>query len=127
MIWLYFALVLAAHEGSHALALWGYGVPFAPRVWYSSDFPWLGFGWKYLIDDVEPEQRRTILTVGPIVEAILWMVGALLFPPYFLGLIVMAGLTLLLNRVLPGGDLWKARRIRRPAPLPRLEAGATQG
>jgi hypothetical protein len=122
MIWFFLAFVLVAHEASHALALWGYRVRFAPRVWYSRDFPWLGFGWKYFVDDLDPGQRRTILVVGPIVEAILWCLGALLFPEYFLGLIVMAGVTLLLNRLVPGGDLWKARRITKAA-QPRL-AGA---
>ncbi|MGC1184097.1 MAG: hypothetical protein WBA31_02965 [Candidatus Dormiibacterota bacterium] len=117
MIWLFLALVLVAHEASHALALWAYRVPFAPRVWYSRDFPWLGFGWKYYVDKVDLRQRRTILVVGPIVEAILWSVGALLFPTYFLGLIVMAGATLLLNRLVPGGDLWKAQRLAHSASL----------
>ncbi|HUY08749.1 MAG TPA: metalloprotease family protein [Candidatus Dormibacteraeota bacterium] len=115
MIWLFLAFVLVAHEASHALALWCYRVRFAPRVWYSRDFPWLGFGWMYFVDGIDPRQRRTILVVGPIVEAILWCLGALLFPEYFLGLIVMAGVTLLLNRVVPGGDLWKARRITKAA------------
>jgi len=115
VIWLFLAFVLMAHEGSHALALWAYRVRFAPRVWYSRDFPWLGFGWKYYVDQVDPRQRRTILVVGPIVEAILWCLGALLFPQYFLGLMVMAGFTLLLNRLVPGGDLWKAQRITKAA------------
>lgn len=119
MIWLFLAFVLVAHEGSHALALWVFRVPFAARVWYSRDFPWLGFGWKYYVDKVDRRQRRTILVVGPIVEAILWCVGALLFPAFFLGLILMAGATLLLNRLVPGGDLWKAQRLPRSASLIR--------
>ncbi|MGH7643291.1 MAG: hypothetical protein ACRENX_09845 [Candidatus Dormibacteria bacterium] len=115
MIWFYLAFVLVAHEASHALALWAYRIRFEPRVWYSRDFPWLGFGWKYLVDGVDPLQRRTVLVVGPIVESILWCLGALLFPNYFVGLMVMAGVALLLNRVVPGGDLWKAERITRAA------------
>lgn len=127
MIWLFLAFVLVAHEGAHALALWAFRIRFAPRVWYSRDFPWLGFGWKYLVDGVEPRQRHAILVVGPIVESILWCLGALLFPSYFLGLIVMAGAALLLNRVVPGGDLWKAQRITRPArqQLPVAETAPT--
>jgi hypothetical protein len=124
VIWLFFAVVLIAHEASHALALWVFRVRFSPRVWYSTDFPWLGFGWKYYVDGIDPRQRRTILVVGPIVEAILWCLGALLFPSYFLGLIVMAGATLLLNRVIPGGDLWKAQRLSRPAPRAQAVADA---
>jgi hypothetical protein len=115
MIWLFMALVLVAHEGSHALALRAFRIRFAPRVWYSRDFPWLGFGWKYFIDGIHPSQRRTILVVGPFVEAILWSVGALIFSAYSVGLLAMAGATLLLNRLVPGGDLWKARRLPRQA------------
>lgn len=113
MIWLFFACVLVAHEGSHALALWAFGVRFGPRIWYSRAFPWFGFGWKYYIDGIDPRQRHTILMVGPFVEAILWCVGALIFPSYILALMVMAAATLLLNRLVPGGDLWKARRLTR--------------
>lgn len=111
MIWVFLPAVLVAHEASHAVALRAYRVRFAARVWYSRDFPWLGFGWKYFVDGLAPHQRHTILVVGPVVEAGLWCLGALIFPGYFLGLIIMAGVTLLLNRVVPGGDLWKARRI----------------
>ena len=125
MIWLFLAFVLVAHEGSHALALWAFGVRFSPRVWYSRDFPWLGFGWKYFVDGIDPRKRRTILVVGPLVETILWCWGALLFPSYFLGLVVLAGATLLLNRVVPGGDLWKAHRLTRAAQL--FLAGAHRG
>lgn len=127
MIWLFLAFVLVAHEGSHALALWAYGVRFSPRVWYSADFPWLGFGWKYYVDGIDPAQRRTILVVGPMVESILWCVGALLFPSYFLGLIVMAGATLLLNRVVPGGDLWKAQRVTQTSRRTLIEAEVPTG
>jgi len=116
VIWLYFSFVMVAHEASHALALWAFRIRFAPRVWYSRDFPWLGFGWKYFVDGIDPRQRRTVLVVGPMVESILWLLGALFFPDYFLPLIVMAALTLLLNRMVPGGDLWKAQRLPRPAP-----------
>ncbi len=115
MIWAYFAFVLIAHETSHALALWVYRVRFAPRVWYSRDFPWLGFGWRYFIEGLDHHQRRTILAVGPLVEASLWCVGALIFPSYLAVLLVLAGLTLFLNQVVPGGDLWKARRLTKEA------------
>ncbi|MGC2191990.1 MAG: hypothetical protein WA751_06625 [Candidatus Dormiibacterota bacterium] len=123
MIWLFLALVLVAHEASHALALWAFRIRFAPRVWYSRDFPWLGFGWMYLVDGIDPRQRHTILVVGPIVEAILWSLGALLFPEYFLGLILMAGATLLMNRFVPGGDLWKAQRLPKTAQSVLAAAG----
>ncbi|HUY57484.1 MAG TPA: hypothetical protein VMV12_06620 [Candidatus Micrarchaeaceae archaeon] len=111
MIWVFLPAVLVAHEASHAVALRAYRVRFAARVWYSRDFPWLGFGWKYFVDGLAPHRRHTILVVGPLVEASLWCLGALIFPGYFVDLIIMAGVTLLLNRVVPGGDLWKARRI----------------
>ncbi|MGH7691346.1 MAG: hypothetical protein ACREOA_01365 [Candidatus Dormibacteria bacterium] len=115
MIWIFLVSVLAAHEASHALALWAYRVRFQPRIWYSRAFPWLGFGWKYYIDGLDPAKRRTILVVGPIVEAILWCLGALIFHQYFLPMMVMAGLTLWLNRLVPGGDLWKAQRLTQEA------------
>ena len=126
MIWLFFAVVLVAHEASHALALLAFRVRFAPRVWISREFPWLGIGWKYFVDGVDARHRRTILVVGPNVEAILWCLGALLFPSYFLGLIVLAGATLLLNRMVPGGDLWKANRITQAARLVLAEGAALQ-
>lgn len=116
MIWVFLATVLLAHEGSHAVMLWSYRVRFKPRIWYSLDFPWLGFGWKYYIDGLEPGQRRAILVVGPIVEAILWCSGALFFPLYLPELMAMAGATLLLNRFVPGGDLWKVHRLPAAAP-----------
>lgn len=115
MIWLFFVGVLVAHEAAHALALRAFGIRFGFRVWYSRAFPWIGFGWKYFIDGVEPAQRRTVLVVGPLVEAILWVLGGLLFPAYLLGLLAMAGATLVLNRVVPGGDLWKAHRLPQPS------------
>jgi hypothetical protein len=118
VIWFFFVFVVVAHEASHALALRAFGIRFAPRIWYSRHFPWLGFGWKYFIDGISPSQRRTILVVGPWVEAILWSTGALLFPSYLVALMVMAGFSLLLNRVIPGGDLWKASRLGPPEPAP---------
>ncbi len=124
MIWAYLAFVLVAHEGAHALALRFYHVPFAARLWYSRHFPWLGFGWRYHVDGLTFAQRHTILMVGPFVEAILWCAGALLFTSYLRGLVVMAGLTLLLNRVVPGGDLWKASRLLRDRPLAQRQAPA---
>lgn len=123
MIWLFFAFVVVAHEASHALALWAFGIRFAPRIWYSRRFPWLGFGWRYSVDGMDPGQRRTILVVGPFVEAILWSTGALLFPTYLVGLMLLAGFALLLNRVIPGGDLWKASQLRQPEPAPSRAAG----
>ncbi len=117
MIWVYLAGVLLAHEASHAVMLWSYRVHFKPRLWYSHDFPWLGFGWKYYIDGVDPSQRRAILVVGPIVEAILWCSGALFFPTYLPEWMAMAGVTLVLNRFVPGGDLWKVHRLPVAVPV----------
>ncbi|MGH7610513.1 MAG: hypothetical protein ACREN4_00690 [Candidatus Dormibacteria bacterium] len=111
MIWVFFVGVFIAHEAAHALALRGYGIKFGFRFWYSRSFPWLGIGWKYFIDGVMPRHRHTVLVVGPLVEAILWVAGALIFPAFQLGLLAMAAATLFLNRVVPGGDLWKAHRL----------------
>ncbi|MGH7639797.1 MAG: hypothetical protein ACREN7_01505 [Candidatus Dormibacteria bacterium] len=113
MIWIYLACLLVAHEGAHALALKAYGIDFSPRVWYSRHFPYLGFGWKYFVDGVDLRRRHTVLMVGPLVEAILWCLGAIIFPEYSLEMVAMAAATLLMNRFIPGGDIWKAHRLTR--------------
>jgi hypothetical protein len=46
-----------------------------------------------------------------MVEAILWCSGALFFPLYTPELMAMAAATLLMNRFVPGGDLWKVHRL----------------
>ncbi len=120
MVWLLLLLALVAHEGSHALALRAFRVRFSLRIWYSRSFPWFGLGWRYYIDDLSPAQRRTILTVGPLVEASVWALGAVFIPTFSVELLLLAALTLTLNRLIPGGDLWKVHRLPKAVPAPRV-------
>ncbi len=101
------AAALVAHEGSHAVGLRLAGVEVAPSV------RWQGIGWRF---DPSRAPVRSLLRAweaGPIAETVVWLVGAVLIPPWAFWLVLVAAVELAANWLIPGGDGSRVRRWHR--------------
>ncbi len=112
VIWATLVVALVVHEGSHYLLLRWAGLH--PRP--SFHFP--GLGWRFNTGHASAHQLMDIWLVGPIMESLVWATAALLFSAWAWELLLVMGIELGTNLVLPGSDgrrvlrLWRSTSAR---------------
>ncbi|HVA20888.1 MAG TPA: hypothetical protein VNN74_02175 [Candidatus Micrarchaeia archaeon] len=101
------AAALVAHEGSHAVGLRLADVDVRPAV------RWQGIGWRFEPGHAPVASLLRAWELGPMVETVVWLLGALLLPAMAFWLLVLAAVQLGANWLIPGGDGSRVRRWRR--------------
>lgn len=121
-LWLVLPVAMLAHEGAHYLHLRRLGIH--PRL----RFGVMALGWSFDPGTATSAQLRRMWLAGPLAEAVVWTSAAVLLRGWAIPCLIVMGVQLLSNLILPGTDGWRVghslRRVPARVGLPS-RAGAT--